>query len=181
MQPARHGTSLGLVQHVSAGYSSGQGCLQPDKYQGCTKLLPLGPAAGPIHGASVCLNGWLLHSWLRPPVGLLTVCNVAAGGSPDWLTASVQGVRPSGLERVPDRDLAEFINVCISPRNERPRSRQLLKHPYFETIRREKGVCRLREEALAGTPHWLLLLNSAKLHRVVHLELLLRAAPGCTQ
>ena len=81
--------------------------------------------------------------------------------SPNLLTASVQGVRPSGLERVPDRDLAEFINVCISPRNERPRSRQLLKHPYFETIRREKGVCRLREEALAGTPHWLLLLNSA--------------------
>eukprot|EP00891_Asterochloris_glomerata_P000694 jgi/Astpho2/694/e_gw1.00013.30.1_t len=87
------------------------------------------------------------------------------------------GVRPSGLQKVPDRDLAEFINVCISPRNERPRSRQLLKHPYFETIRREKGVCRLREEALAGTPHWLLLTkSSARLYRAINLKSLLSGA-----
>ena len=96
---------------------------------------------------------------------------------PNLLTASAQGVRPSGLQKVPDRDLAEFINVCISPRNERPRSRQLLKHPYFETIRREKGVCRLREEALAGTPHWLLLTkSSARLYRAINLKSLLSGA-----
>ena len=105
-----------------------------------------------------------------------------AGSSPNLLTVSVQGVRPSGLERVLDRDLAEFINVCISPRNERPRSRQLLKHPYFETIRREKGVCRFREEALAGAPHRLLLLYSARQRQTAQdLASLLRAVPGCTE
>ena len=47
------------------------------------------------------------------------------------------GVRPAGLARVPSRELAEFISVCISPRASRPRARALLKHPYFETIRAE--------------------------------------------
>lgn len=50
----------------------------------------------------------------------------------------MQGVRPAGLQKVPTVELAEFINVCIGSRDSRPRARQLLKHPYFDTIRQEK-------------------------------------------
>lgn len=45
------------------------------------------------------------------------------------------GVRPSGLQKVECRELADFINTCIAPLEQRPRSRQLLKHPYFASIR----------------------------------------------
>jgi WNK lysine deficient protein kinase len=45
------------------------------------------------------------------------------------------GVRPSGLQKVTCRELADFINTCIAPLEQRPRSRQLLKHPYFASIR----------------------------------------------
>ena len=54
------------------------------------------------------------------------------------VTNAVQGVRPAGLQKVPTLELAEFINVCIGPRDGRPRARQLLKHQYFDTIRQEK-------------------------------------------
>jgi WNK lysine deficient protein kinase len=45
------------------------------------------------------------------------------------------GVRPAGLQSVACRELGEFINTCIAPRESRPRSRQLLKHPYFDSLR----------------------------------------------
>lgn len=45
------------------------------------------------------------------------------------------GVRPVGLQKVTCRELADFINTCIAPLDQRPRSRQLLKHPYFASIR----------------------------------------------
>jgi len=45
------------------------------------------------------------------------------------------GVRPAGLQKVTCRELAEFINTCIAPLDQRPRSRQLLKHKYFDSIR----------------------------------------------
>lgn len=45
------------------------------------------------------------------------------------------GVRPAGLQKVSCRELADFINTCIAPLEQRPRSRQLLKHPYFASIR----------------------------------------------
>ena len=45
------------------------------------------------------------------------------------------GVRPAGLKKITCRELADFINTCIAPLEQRPRSRQLLKHPYFDSIR----------------------------------------------
>ena len=60
----------------------------------------------------------------------VTSCSVCFNG--------MQGVRPAGLQKVPTVELAEFIEVCIGPREGRPRARQLLKHPYFDTIRQEK-------------------------------------------
>jgi WNK lysine deficient protein kinase len=45
------------------------------------------------------------------------------------------GIRPVGLQKVECRELADFINTCIAPLEQRPRSRQLLKHPYFASIR----------------------------------------------
>ena len=61
------------------------------------------------------------------------------------------GVRPAGLQRVPSRELADFISVCIAPRDARPRARHLLKHPYFESIRAEmRGDGPGRAAAMAG-------------------------------
>ena len=49
---------------------------------------------------------------------------------------------------MPTHDLAEFISLCIAPREERPRTRQLLKHAYFDSIRTEKCSLKLSAEAL---------------------------------
>ena len=57
-------------------------------------------------------------------------------------------MRPKALSRVPSKELAEFISYCIQPRAERPRSRQILKHPYFDSIRAEKCSIKLSAEAL---------------------------------
>ncbi len=59
------------------------------------------------------------------------------GGKAASLTAGcvVQGVRPAGLQQVTNQELADFINLCISARDQRPRSRMLLKHAYFDSIR----------------------------------------------
>lgn len=57
-------------------------------------------------------------------------------------------MRPAGLGNVSSRELADFIAVCIRPKEERPRSRQLLKHPYFDSIR-ERATA--RAEALSAT------------------------------
>jgi WNK lysine deficient protein kinase len=61
------------------------------------------------------------------------------------------GVRPSSLQKVPEPALAEFINLCIQQRETRPRARQLLKHPYFDSIRQERCNAKLQAEALAST------------------------------
>ncbi len=57
-------------------------------------------------------------------------------------------MRPAGLGKVHSRELADFISVCIGPREGRPRSRQLLKHPYFDSIRERASA---RAEALSAT------------------------------
>ena len=60
-----------------------------------------------------------------------------------------QGVRPAGLARVPTQELADFISTCIESKpHKRPRARQLLKHPYFASIRAEKCAAKLGEAAL---------------------------------
>ena len=46
------------------------------------------------------------------------------------------------------RELAELINLCIAPYHERPESRQLLKHPYFDSVRAAKGMSSRSEAAL---------------------------------
>lgn len=47
--------------------------------------------------------------------------------------------------------LTEFIGKCISPKNERPHARQLLKDHYFDTIKGEKCSIRLQQDALASS------------------------------
>ena len=52
---------------------------------------------------------------------------------------------------MPTLELAEFINVCIGSREHRPRARQLLKHPYFDSIRQEKcAAYKLQADASAA-------------------------------
>ena len=74
----------------------------------------------------------------------------------------LQGILPAGLAKVPTGELAEFISVCIAPRNQRPRARHLLKHPYFHTIRAEKAAVKLGAEALAHS-----VSCAADLHQMV--------------
>lgn len=64
--------------------------------------------------------------------------------------AWLQGVRPAGLQKVASPELGEFINVCITPRDARPRARQLLKHPYFDSIRKDKLLTSRSDAALAA-------------------------------
>lgn len=53
-----------------------------------------------------------------------------------------QGVHPAGLAKVQQQDLREFIQLCINHDPEaRPEARQLLKSPYFESIRTGKLSC----------------------------------------
>jgi serine/threonine protein kinase len=50
-----------------------------------------------------------------------------------------QGVLPAGLEKVKSQELQEFITQCIAhDPDSRPDTRQLLKHPFFESIRTGK-------------------------------------------
>lgn len=55
------------------------------------------------------------------------------------LLGLLQGIYPAGLEKVKSQELREFIQLCIAhnPAN-RPDTRQLLKHPFFESIRTGK-------------------------------------------
>ncbi|GAB4823146.1 hypothetical protein N2152v2_010192 [Parachlorella kessleri] len=57
------------------------------------------------------------------------------------------GVRPAGLQKVTSQDLADFINLCIASREQRPRARMLLKHPYFDSIR---PICTLASKSQVG-------------------------------
>jgi hypothetical protein len=76
------------------------------------------------------------------------LCHVNRQHRDATCTFIAQGVRPAGLGKVSSRELADFIAVCIRPKDERPRSRQLLKHPYFDSIR-ERAIS--RAEALSAT------------------------------
>uniref|UniRef100_A0A7S0S189 non-specific serine/threonine protein kinase n=1 Tax=Chlamydomonas leiostraca TaxID=1034604 RepID=A0A7S0S189_9CHLO len=52
------------------------------------------------------------------------------------------GIKPAGLAKVPQPELATFIELCINQDPDaRPEARQLLKHPYFESIRNGKLSC----------------------------------------
>lgn len=71
----------------------------------------------------------------------------------------MQGIRPQALSRVQSKDLADCISYCIQPPSQRPRSRVVLKHHYFDSIRAEHASVKLRAEALclpvpsADVPH----------------------------
>jgi len=55
------------------------------------------------------------------------------------LMAVLQGVYPAGLEKVKSQELREFITQCIAhDPDSRPGTHQLLKHPFFESIRTGK-------------------------------------------
>lgn len=66
------------------------------------------------------------------------------------LCSTCQGIRPKGLQEVQSKQLQELINLCIAPYNERPASRQLLKHPYFDSIRPARVVASASTAALAA-------------------------------
>ena len=78
-----------------------------------------------------------------------------------------QGVRPAALQKVRSQELAEFIAVCIGPRQERPKARQLLKAPYFDSIRERCGE---RCAALSATT------SQATLYHVLSQSFQLRCA-----
>lgn len=52
------------------------------------------------------------------------------------------GVLPAGLSKIENASVREFVELCICHDTEqRPESRQLLKHPFFESIRTGKMSC----------------------------------------
>ena len=54
----------------------------------------------------------------------------------------LQGVQPAGLQSVQNQELREFIELCIQQDAERrPEARQLLKSPFFESIRTGRLRC----------------------------------------
>ncbi|KAG2444928.1 hypothetical protein HXX76_001664 [Chlamydomonas incerta] len=67
-----------------------------------------------------------------------------------------QGIHPGGLSKVEGQNLREFIQVCIQhDPNQRPEARQLLKHPFFESIRAQLscgGTDRVPVDRSVGTP-----------------------------
>lgn len=63
-----------------------------------------------------------------------------------------QGIQPAGLTKVKDQELRDFIMLCIqhNPRS-RPEARQLLKHPFFRSIR-DSLPCNASTKELAERP-----------------------------
>lgn len=58
---------------------------------------------------------------------------------------------PAGLEKVKSDELREFITQCIAhDPDSRPDTRQLLKHPFFESIR--TGKVQVERATLADRP-----------------------------
>jgi WNK lysine deficient protein kinase len=52
-----------------------------------------------------------------------------------------QGIQPAGLDKVKNEELREFIRLCIGhDPGTRPEARQLLKHPFFESMRTGKAA-----------------------------------------
>ena len=57
------------------------------------------------------------------------------------VTNAAQGVKPQALQRVQSQELRRLIELCIAHEPaDRPQSRQLLKHPFFESLRYVSGV-----------------------------------------
>ncbi|KAI8467307.1 MAG: WNK protein kinase, partial [Monoraphidium minutum] len=52
-----------------------------------------------------------------------------------------QGIHPVGLDKVAHQELQDFIKLCIGHNSDaRPEARQLLKHPFFDSIRAGKAA-----------------------------------------
>lgn len=91
-------------------------------------------------GASLVLWPGLCKPWL----GLITcrkavcACDVVIHKDAHR-PHGLQGVYPAGLEKVKSQELREFITQCIAhDPDSRPGTHQLLKHPFFESIRTGK-------------------------------------------
>jgi WNK lysine deficient protein kinase len=64
-------------------------------------------------------------------------------------TTSPQGIHPVGLDKVAHQELQDFIKLCIGHNSDaRPEARQLLKHPFFDSVRAGKA-CAAPERPLA--------------------------------
>ncbi len=114
-QPAQQGFSsppAGLVQASASG--GGQALCQPL--------------------ASASLDCVCHEGYRTPPSPDSTL-------SPPALAAH-QGAPPAGLEAVQNQELRQFIELCIQHDAEaRPEARQLLKSPFFESIRNGRLSC----------------------------------------
>ena len=43
----------------------------------------------------------------------------------------ISGKKPSALERIVDKEIKEFIEICLSPVDQRPHAEELLTHKIF--------------------------------------------------
>ena len=50
-----------------------------------------------------------------------------------------QGVYPAALSRIEETEVRDFIELCIShDHTRRPSARELIKHPFFDSIRNDQ-------------------------------------------
>ena len=103
--------------------------LQHQSSSDCFRCLLMGQSAGCAASIYAAFNTCRWGT-AQPPVQ-------AASDGRWWCGA--QGVRPQCLGKVTSQELAEFIAVCIQPKEQRPRSRHLLKHPYFNSVREKRA------------------------------------------
>ena len=66
----------------------------------------------------------------------------------EYRRVRLQGTKPESLKLVPQPEVREFIELCIT-RNPglRPASRELLKHSFFDDVRMERELERQAEHA----------------------------------
>lgn len=136
---------IGLDALTASGHSGAHslsaGQWLPDAAPGCSGVcqLDLQPGSLPAVCWPQVAAPHTSHMKLRPLV-------LAAVSSPSACCLcgcvrchAAQGVLPAGLEKVKSQELREFITQCIAhDPDSRPDTRQLLKHPFFESIRTGK-------------------------------------------
>jgi hypothetical protein len=91
------------------------------------------------HAGGVTLGPPLRSAALAAPQSF--VCANLAAAGPPAPPKRPQGLHPEGLDKVPRSELRDFIEVCINhDADARPEARQLLKHPFFDSVRACKGA-----------------------------------------
>lgn len=91
-----------------------------------------------------------------------------------------QGVKPQALSRVRSNELRALIELCIAhDPDHRPQARQLLKHPFFESLRLVRPPCTVHFVSFLGLMSRVAGLSSPSSLSVV-VRVLMYSVPWCS-